>query len=60
MHLLLTPLTAEERNARKKHLEQMKEKAAADAIAKAKAAREQAAAEKAKAQQPPNPPEAAA
>jgi translation initiation factor IF-3 len=52
MHLLLTPLTAEERNARKKHLEAMREKAAADAIAKAKAdkaEREKAAAEKAKA-----------
>jgi translation initiation factor IF-3 len=49
MHLLLTPLTAEERNARKKHLEAMKEKAAADAIAKAKADREaRIAAEKAK------------
>ncbi|MCA8915681.1 MAG: translation initiation factor IF-3 [Planctomycetes bacterium] len=43
MHLLLTPLTPEERNARKKQLEAAKEKAAAEAIAKAKAAREAAA-----------------
>ncbi|MBZ0136031.1 MAG: translation initiation factor IF-3 [Planctomycetes bacterium] len=40
MHLLLTPLTAEERNARKKAVERDKEKAMADAIAKAKAAKE--------------------
>jgi hypothetical protein len=47
MHLLLTPLTAEERNARKKHMEAQKEKASAEAIARAKAEREKAAAEKA-------------
>jgi translation initiation factor IF-3 len=40
MHLLLTPLTAEERNARKKAVEREKEKAAAEALAKAKAERE--------------------
>ena len=37
MHLLLTPLTAEERNARKKAVEREKEKAMADALEKAKA-----------------------
>jgi translation initiation factor IF-3 len=58
MHLLLTPLTAEERNARKKHLEAMREKAANDAIAKAKADREaKLAAEKAKLAPPVPTPE---
>ena len=37
MHLLLTPLTAEERNARKKAIEREKEKAMAEALEKAKA-----------------------
>jgi translation initiation factor IF-3 len=37
MHLLLTPLTAEERNARKKAVEKEREKAAEQLIAKAKA-----------------------
>lgn len=40
MHLLLTPLTPEERNARRKQVEREKEKALADALAKAKAAKE--------------------
>src|SRR5690606_27307823 len=55
MHLLLTPLTPEERNARKKQAEAAKEKAAAEAIAKAKAAREQAAKAQAPAPTPAQP-----
>lgn len=55
MHLLLTPLTAEERNARKKQIEREKEKATEDAIAKAKAAKE---AKEAKAKEPSEPAEA--
>ena len=48
MHLLLTPMTPEERNARKKVIEREKEKAAVEAIARAK----EAAAQKAAARQP--------
>jgi hypothetical protein len=42
MHLLLTPLTAEERNSRKKQLEKEKEKAAEQRLAAAKAKAEEA------------------
>lgn len=43
MHLLLTPLTPEERNARKKAIEREKEKALAEAMEKAKAKKAAAA-----------------